>query len=235
MLAVVLSMAAASRLEAINRSLLLDGRPYLVRGVAYSPTPIGIDPSATQTLDFFSDEYRAIYERDLPRMAAIGVNALRIYDIDTSCEVEPCTNTHLRFFEACAQHNISVTGSFALSPSRHYFRTEGVERTIASALRSQLRRLTVDGAYQMPSSAVMWMIGNELNLPSAGFLCDGLVERSNASTACQYSGGELATFFRHIDSLCAIVHQFHLLCSSPLAEYPLPASYDLAAHRSAEG
>ena len=47
-----------------------------MRGVAYSPTPVGVDPAA-QSLDFFSDTYQRIYDRDLPLMAAAGINTVR--------------------------------------------------------------------------------------------------------------------------------------------------------------
>ena len=59
-----------------SRRILLDGEPFLMRGVAYSPTPIGVDPGK-QSLDFFSDTYQRIYDRDLPLMAAAGINTVR--------------------------------------------------------------------------------------------------------------------------------------------------------------
>ena len=80
--------------------------------VAYSPTPIGFRPSQHQTLDFFTAEYRSIYERDLPRMAHIGANTIRIYSLDRG-------KSHVGFFDACARHNVSVIGSFGLEAS-HY-------------------------------------------------------------------------------------------------------------------
>ena len=42
------------RLALSERGLLLDGLPHLMRGMVYSPTPIGIAPTATQSLDFFT-------------------------------------------------------------------------------------------------------------------------------------------------------------------------------------
>ena len=41
-----------------GRSLLLDGQPHLMRGMVYSPTPIGIAPTATQSLDFFTSAHQ---------------------------------------------------------------------------------------------------------------------------------------------------------------------------------
>ena len=68
--------------EDVSR-ILLDGKPHLVRGVAYSPTPIGTRPSASQGLDFFHDGYSHVWQRDIPRMAAMGVNTIRLYTIET--------------------------------------------------------------------------------------------------------------------------------------------------------
>jgi hypothetical protein len=44
--------------------ILLDGEPFFVRGVAYSPSPIGIN-SATQVPygDYFTAEYEALWNR----------------------------------------------------------------------------------------------------------------------------------------------------------------------------
>ena len=69
--------------------------------VAYSPSPIGTQPSATFNLDFFTEEYSRIYERDLTRMAAAGVNALRIYTYDGS-------KAHARFLDACRARQITI-------------------------------------------------------------------------------------------------------------------------------
>jgi len=37
-----------------GRELLLDGQLHFMRGMVYSPTPIGIEPTEEQSLDFFS-------------------------------------------------------------------------------------------------------------------------------------------------------------------------------------
>ena len=76
----------SSNFTTSNRTLLLDGAPHLLRGVAYSPTPIGTAPTATRSLDFFTAEHAPIYERDLPRIAAIGANSVRIYAFDAGSD-----------------------------------------------------------------------------------------------------------------------------------------------------
>ena len=52
---------------------------------------------------------RESHERDLPLLAAMGANALRVYHFDWGGG-----QSHARFFNACAAHNITVMGGFEL-------------------------------------------------------------------------------------------------------------------------
>ena len=74
-----------SRLTAHNRAIELDGKPILLRGVTYSPTPIGKDMSAVdpalRVADFFVEANAAVWRRDLPLMRRMGVNAMRLYEL----------------------------------------------------------------------------------------------------------------------------------------------------------
>lgn len=59
------------------------GDYFPVKGVAYYPRPnAGI--LNENNLDFFTDEYRDIWERDIQHLKDIGVNAIRIYAVDPS-------------------------------------------------------------------------------------------------------------------------------------------------------
>ena len=180
-----------------NKTVLVDGAPFLFRGVAYSPTPIGIAPDEEQSLDFFTDQFAAIYERDLPRMAAAGVNAIRIYDIRPECRRSPCRSEHSRFFRACNESGIVVMGGFELSAAEYDLRVDydvegglhGFE-TLKSKLNNQLRflREPEPEAGELPSPIIMWTVGNEINLPQNGFICDV----NQTHSPCQYEGHELA-------------------------------------------
>lgn len=50
-----------------------------MKGVCYAPTPVGRRGSEAPHGDFFTKEWKAIYERDLPLMRSIGVNCVRVY------------------------------------------------------------------------------------------------------------------------------------------------------------
>ena len=68
------------RLRRLGRTLYLDGKPWLMRAVCYSPVPVGWDPDWFEPYgDFFTNDYAGIFERDIPLMAAAGVNTMRIY------------------------------------------------------------------------------------------------------------------------------------------------------------
>ena len=218
--------AARSNNTISGRAILVDGNPLLVRGVAYSPVPIGVRPKAglaAAGLDFYTSEFAAIYERDLPRMATIGVNTIRIYAVSEA--------SHEGFLDECLRFNISVVGAFGLDRSEYDLSDPLQVLEAELALRRQLQALTVEPC-ATPGSCVhpavtMWLIGNELNYPQAGFICD--------NGDCQFDGTQLAQLFQAVDRLCGAVRSFGLLCSTPLADEPLPASYDAAAHVSGEG
>jgi hypothetical protein len=74
------STADTGRLRRLGRTLYLDGEPWLMRALCYSPIPVGWDPDWFEPYgDFFTSEFAGIYERDIPLMAAAGVNTLRVY------------------------------------------------------------------------------------------------------------------------------------------------------------
>ena len=54
-----------------NRSLLVDGAPFELRGIGYSPL-ISYAERGTSPPDLFYEAHRSIWERDLAAMASIG-------------------------------------------------------------------------------------------------------------------------------------------------------------------
>ena len=168
-----LSPPPPPRLAAVDRTLLLDGAPWLMRGVAYAPTPVGVAPGPTQSLDFFSggsERNVRTFERDLPLLAAMGANALRVYHFDWGGG-----QSHARFFNACAAHNITVMGGFELHAhpdSAHSLNTTAGLAAARAALTAQLRNLAPPGANRTFPAATLWSVGNELNAPFNRFVCD---------------------------------------------------------------
>jgi uncharacterized protein (TIGR03437 family) len=73
LLAVLFATSGNAQFEIRGSRLYLDGSPFLIRGVAYSPTPIG------QTAGALLDVSACLYNRDFPLVARAGANTLRLY------------------------------------------------------------------------------------------------------------------------------------------------------------
>ena len=62
----------------------VDSGTYVpIKGITYYPRPnAGINDA--NNIDFFTEEYRHVWERDIPQLQAAHVNAIRIYAVDPS-------------------------------------------------------------------------------------------------------------------------------------------------------
>jgi hypothetical protein len=61
-----------------GRQVLVNGTPFTVRGVGYSPVPVGDDPEFGPLYgDYFTASHSDIYDRDLPLLRNMGANAVR--------------------------------------------------------------------------------------------------------------------------------------------------------------
>ena len=149
----------APRLTTSGRSLLLDGQPHSLAAWRTRPLPIGTPPPASQGLDFFHDGYSHVWQRDIPRMAAMGVNtdpALHDRDRDDGVSARPHASGRVR------AHNISVFASFELLSAVHRLDTE-IGFTLVNA--DLIKKLTI---LNHPA-VVLWFVGNESTCrPPAG-------------------------------------------------------------------
>lgn len=76
-----------------DRQILLNGDPFVVKGVNYSPLPPGTTPAEyTEWGDVFHRDFNVIHTRDLELMRTVGVNNIRVYQILLAY---PNTNTPL--------------------------------------------------------------------------------------------------------------------------------------------
>ena len=107
-----------SRLSIANRTLELDGVPVLLRGATYSPTPIGkivgSSEPALRIADFFEDANSGIWQRDLPLMRRMGMNAVRVYELNAG--------DHTAFLDMAYALNITVFAGFPLFNDIHDLR-----------------------------------------------------------------------------------------------------------------
>ena len=59
-----------------GRQVLVNGEPFIVKGVGYAPTPIGQDPAFPPNGNYFTTDYHALYSRDLSLLRQMGANMI---------------------------------------------------------------------------------------------------------------------------------------------------------------
>ena len=59
------------------------GEEFVVKGIAYYPRPNTGDLNAN-SVDLFTNEHSDIWERDIPYLQELGVNAVRIYAVNAT-------------------------------------------------------------------------------------------------------------------------------------------------------
>ncbi|MFH0824336.1 MAG: cellulase family glycosylhydrolase [Pseudomonadota bacterium] len=62
-----------------GQQVLLNGSPFFVKGVSYSPTPVGGSCNWSPYGDWFTPPWKDVHDRDLPRIRALGANSIRVY------------------------------------------------------------------------------------------------------------------------------------------------------------
>jgi len=74
-----------NRLHPQGNGLVLNGRPFFVRAVCYSPVPVGHDPGYSEPWgDYFTAEWVDVFTRDVALFVEMGANAIRLYTFKTS-------------------------------------------------------------------------------------------------------------------------------------------------------
>ena len=197
------------RLRRLGRTLYLDGKPWLMRAVCYSPVPVGWDPDWFEPYgDFFTNDYAGIYERDLPLMAAAGVNTIRIYTLKFS-------KRHKQFFDLALAYNISIfVGYDFIDGTKSFFNTEETMAEMQQELRTLVR------AAKHPA-VVAWIVGNELNGPWNLFVCDKDLAENFGVSGCQF-GASVEKLMKSVNLLCGVVREENVLCGTALANVNLP-------------
>ena len=199
------------RLRRLGRTLYLDGKPWLMRALCYSPIPVGWDPDWFEPYgDFFTSEYAGIYERDIPLIAAAGINTLRIYTLKYS-------HRHTHFFDLCRRYGIEViVGYEFLDGTKSIFNDEESMKSTQTKIRKLIR------AAKHPA-VVAWIIGNELNGPWNLFVCDRDLAENFGISGCQFDN-RVEKLMKSIDLLCEAVRQEGMMCGTALANVNLPVS-----------
>lgn len=133
------SRPGRSTVQVSGREFHLDGRPFSVKGVDYSPTP----PSRDYRWDWSAHPER--YMSDFPLMRDLGLNAIRTY--------RPLTRSEA--LDAASAHGLHVIQQFTVEPlkltcpeGRQY-----VEDRFAEMVSE----------WKDHPAILIWLIGNEVN------------------------------------------------------------------------
>jgi len=149
------SSAFATTVTTSGRQILVDGKPFTIKGVGYAPVPICIDPTTTPPYgDYFTSEYSAIYNRDLPLLRQMGANTIRLWGWNNGAD-------HTDFLDKAYNNGINpiyVIVTFWMG-SGYDISDTNVRNTIKANFRLMV------AAHKNHPAVLMWAIGNELNAP----------------------------------------------------------------------
>lgn len=106
--------------------------PFTIKGICYSPCPIGGSNAFGPAIgDWFWDTYDAsgttitnwsgTWSADLPRIAAMGANTIRVYCMLQQQLSGSNVFTHTAFLDACQENGLSVLVGFPLPPQLFVF------------------------------------------------------------------------------------------------------------------
>jgi hypothetical protein len=184
-----------------GKQLLVNGVPFSVKGVVYSPVPIGEDPHASPYGDYFTASYGALHARDLPVLRTLGANAVRLYHWEKSAD-------HFEFLDQA--YNGGAQPIYVIAG---YWINEGLDIDPASPanvrdrLKTEFREMVA--AHKDHPAMLMWSVGHNLNLPDA-------------------YGNNLTHLFSLINELAAAAHEEEGALAHPvttaLADHNLAAT-----------
>lgn len=129
------------------------GDEFLVRGIVYEPRP-NSGRLNRNSVDYFTEEHRHIWERDIPFLQSLGVNAVRIYAVDPD-------QNHDAFMCAMNAAGIYVLVSLARDCPTCAVTRDQAPDCYPAALKRQGQ--SVINAFAKYSNVLGFSAGNEVN------------------------------------------------------------------------
>jgi len=157
---VTASILIPSAVTVSGRTLNVGGSAFTVKGVNYSPVPVGESPEAMEPYgDYFTPEYSALWTRDMPLIRTMGANTLRISWWNPLAD-------HKSFLDAAYN---SGTDPIYVIAGFHINAGLDIDPASPANVRSQLINDFADMVNQQKNhpAILMWAIGSNLNVPSA--------------------------------------------------------------------
>jgi len=129
------------------------GEEIVIRGIAYNPRPNTGDLDKN-SVDYFTEEHRGIWERDIPYLKALGVNAVRLYAVDH-------TKNHDGFMCALQQAGIYTIVSLARDCPTCAITRDEAPKCYPKELKEQGQ--AVINAFAKYPNVLGFSAGNEVN------------------------------------------------------------------------
>jgi len=135
-----IEMPGASKIEVVGRQLFVDNNLFTVKGVCYSPTPVG----EYHTYDWSS--YPDNYGKDFALLRAMGCNTIKIYKAPT--QIAAMDTAYLNGIYVIMDYPISWSANVSDPATR---------QSIKSGF------LDMVNTWKGHPAVLMWNLGNEMN------------------------------------------------------------------------
>jgi len=126
----------------------------LIKGIDYYPRP-NFGRLNINNVDFFTEKYRHIWERDIPHFQALGANAIRLYSVDPN-------NDHSAFMCALNAAGIYVLVELASGNCPHCAISE-LEAPYCYPKYLKIRGEKIIREFSKYSNTLAFSAGNEVN------------------------------------------------------------------------
>ncbi len=150
LIALCLASACATKVSIRGRQILVDGKPFFMKGINYNPIPVGygrwdIDPFLSKQL----------VDRDIRNLKKMNVNTVRIIHVYSS-------NPKSKIYLLDKLYENGIYALLGFFPNGNNWED--------SAFRKDCKDQTakIVQAYKDHPATLGWLFGNEFNLPTKG-------------------------------------------------------------------
>ena len=132
------------KIEVTGKQLFVNGKPFTIKGLCYSPMPVGYDYSYNWS------EHPEIYENDFRLMKEMGCNTIRIFG------AEPYSR---KMLDAALKNNLYVIIGYWVS-----WEDDLSDPMVRSRMKSEFEEMV--NRYKGHPAVLMWVFGCEVNTGS---------------------------------------------------------------------
>ncbi len=168
--AILFKPLGATVIRVIGRQLYVNGSPFTVKGVCYSPTPVG---SGYSSYRWSKDP--SMYKLDFPLITQMGANTIRIY--------RPPEDS--KAMDSAYDNGLYIIMDYPVEHGSDVSNTQ-LRETIKDGVRDMVRE------WKDHPALLMWCIGNEINvhLGGAATLSDWYSLAEECAQICHEEEGE---------------------------------------------